>query len=220
MMSNARTGDSESNVEVLREGFASVASWISRDPDNESFVFRKFDNLAARNLLYLQCELIELERRLRVLDDEARQSMDMELRQSARTWESFVANAKEREQEKSRMILVKEIRLKLEEYRKKTLEGLSQKLMNAENTLLRQAQIAQLDRPSYRVFRMFRNWLSGGLDAKTGKKMDPVLGGRAMDMLDERQDLVALRTPKDSDPLSRLLQNHWPFPVSIFFIRH
>ncbi len=38
----------------LNEGFAQVAEWVALDPDNELFVFRKFDKLAVRNLLYLQ----------------------------------------------------------------------------------------------------------------------------------------------------------------------
>lgn len=36
-----------------------------------------------------------------------------------------------------------------------------------------------------------------------------------MTMLDDAQDLVALRAPKDEDVLSRTLQDHWPFPVTL-----
>ena len=31
-------------------------------------------------------------------------------------------------------------------------------------------------------------------------------------MLDDEQDLIALVTPADVDPLTRLLQHYWPFP--------
>jgi len=65
-----------------------------------------------------------------------------------------------------------------------------------------------LDRPSNRVLLLFRNWLSGGTDKNGGIKQDPVLGGQAKGMLDDGQDLIALRTPADVDPLSRFLQNH------------
>ena len=50
------------------EGYAAVAAWIALDPDSETFVFRKFDRLAARNLLYLQSELLAVEKDLDRLD--------------------------------------------------------------------------------------------------------------------------------------------------------
>jgi hypothetical protein len=65
------------------------------------------------------------------------------------------------------------------------------------------------------VLSAFHSWFTGGIQPATGTKIDPVLGGRAKDVLDDRPDLVALRTPADKDPLSLFLQNHWPFPVRI-----
>jgi hypothetical protein len=47
-------------------GYPSLANFISSDRD--FFVFRRFNNLAARNLLYLQDELIELEEKLNAID--------------------------------------------------------------------------------------------------------------------------------------------------------
>jgi len=43
------------------DGYPSLAEDISSDPDRTSLVFRRFDRLAVRNLLYLQSELVELE---------------------------------------------------------------------------------------------------------------------------------------------------------------
>lgn len=103
--------------EAWRDGYPAVAAWMTRDPDNESFIYRKFDKLSARNLLSLQSELIELESKLERFDSEARSSNDQVLKQSGRKWETFVKNAGEREQEKQRMELNKEIRTKLREYR-------------------------------------------------------------------------------------------------------
>ncbi len=90
---------------------------MTRDPDNESFIYRKFDKLSARNLLNLQSELIDLESKLEKFDTESRSSNDQVLKQSTRKWETFVKNSKEREQERMRMELSKEIRVKLREYR-------------------------------------------------------------------------------------------------------
>jgi hypothetical protein len=103
---------------VDRDGYRAVAAWISRDPDNETFIYRRFDQLSARNLLYLQSELLALERHLERLDAETAKSADMELKDSARRWEIFSKNAENRVEERARMNLVIEIRAKIKEYRK------------------------------------------------------------------------------------------------------
>jgi len=112
------------NVELgkLRDGYPALAAWIARDPDNETFVFRKFDKLAARNLLCLQSELIELEREIDEQDEQARLSGDAEERQrsrlSSRRWESFIENARDPARpEKKRLEKIIELRHKLKEYR-------------------------------------------------------------------------------------------------------
>jgi hypothetical protein len=63
MPAGAKSRDVELGSNSLRplDGFPSLAQFISSDPDRTSLVFRRFDNLAARNLLYLQSELAELE---------------------------------------------------------------------------------------------------------------------------------------------------------------
>ena len=55
--------DLEQNRSVVRplDGYPSLAEVISSDPDRTSLVFKRFDKLAVRNLLYLQSELVELE---------------------------------------------------------------------------------------------------------------------------------------------------------------
>ena len=58
------------------EGYPSLSEDIASDPDRTSLVFRRFDKLAVRNLLYLQSELVELEamqvrtRPVRILQDD------------------------------------------------------------------------------------------------------------------------------------------------------
>ena len=52
-----------SDFGVMRplDGYPSLAEDIASDPDRTSLVFRRFDKLAVRNLLYLQSELVEVE---------------------------------------------------------------------------------------------------------------------------------------------------------------
>ena len=104
-----------------RDGYSALAAWIAHDPDNESYVFRKFDRLSARNLLYLQSQLIALEGTLDRLDEEIQETQDMELRLSAQRWETFVENAENPGRpERRRMELAKLLQEKIKEYRKST----------------------------------------------------------------------------------------------------
>jgi hypothetical protein len=100
-----------------RNGFPAVAAWIARDPDNETFIFRKFDELTARNLLHLQSQVIVLEAKLKKYDEESRDNE--ELNKSLLAWETFERRANDGNypEETDRMELVKEIQVKLKDYR-------------------------------------------------------------------------------------------------------
>jgi hypothetical protein len=100
-------------------GFASAAAFISSDPDNEPFLYRKFDELAARNLLYLQCEILALESRLNKLDESTRFSGDPDIIEATRSWEVFIEQVEKQDQDaQKKMGLIMQIRAKLKEYRK------------------------------------------------------------------------------------------------------
>ncbi|KAK3635609.1 hypothetical protein LTR56_014649 [Elasticomyces elasticus] len=172
------------------DGYPAVASFISSDPDSESFVFRKFNTLTARKLLHAQAELLDLEHRLAEFDAQAAAGYDHELHLSAREWERLTANAKVRSQEKDRMELMDEIEVKLEKY---------------HQALLLQEQVARLERPPRRVLRAYREALLG----RPGEY--PKLGGRAEHMLDDEEDLVMLSPPLHNDILSRFLRRYWLF---------
>jgi len=103
---------------LLSDGYPALSDWIAADPDNEGFMFRKFDRVSSRNILALQCEMLELEARLNRFDDEAYRGDDVDLIVSLREWETFVRNAQDcNRPEHERMKLLKEIRAKVKEYR-------------------------------------------------------------------------------------------------------
>ncbi|KAE8357249.1 hypothetical protein BDV27DRAFT_164689 [Aspergillus caelatus] len=100
-----------------KEGFADIARWIVLDPDNETFIYRKFDELAARYLLYLQAELLVLEKELNKLDKNNANSNDMDLRNTIRIWETLTQWYNTYDQEaRVRMDMVVRLREKLKEY--------------------------------------------------------------------------------------------------------
>ncbi|KAK3325064.1 hypothetical protein B0H66DRAFT_599251 [Apodospora peruviana] len=176
------------------DGYAKVAQWMAQDADNETLVFRKFDELAVHNLLYLQSELLELEERLCEMNKVVSNGVDMDLKGAAREWEVLQAHvagdttrAEVAEAAKKRMTLVHEIRTKLREY---------------HEALLLQSQIANICRPDRRVLDAMRTCLFRPTPFK-------YLGGKASRFLESEKDLVALKSSPDSDYLSRFLRRYW-----------
>ncbi|KAK4032541.1 hypothetical protein C8A01DRAFT_20386 [Parachaetomium inaequale] len=169
------------------EGFAAVAEWIALDPDNETFIFRKFGRLAARNLLYQQARITKLEKELEELDKQLAESKDMAVKDAARTWEQLVKQDFEGEEHARRhMKLVIEMKEALKEY---------------HETLVLQSQVSNLHKPSQRTLNAFRHWFNTPF---------PVLGGQSKHFLDAKDGLVALTAPRDFDPVSQLLRRYWP----------
>jgi hypothetical protein len=116
--------DAESGLGAYNDGYPALARWMAQDPDNETLIFRKFDSLSTRNLLYLQAELVEIERRVFDLESQIPESRDVTLMESLRRWETFVEEAARNaaqgspRPEKELMVLVVSMRKKLKEYRK------------------------------------------------------------------------------------------------------
>lgn len=78
-------------------GFPSFADFIAADAG--AAIYRKYERLSARNLLYLQSELHELERQLEELDAEdvkERDSHDREAQKRARQWPNYARGDNER----------------------------------------------------------------------------------------------------------------------------
>jgi hypothetical protein len=101
------------------DGFSSIAQCFASDMDNETLIFRKFDELGIHNLLYLQCEMMELEARLKDLDRDAAKDPSL----SGVFWwlEALVkevARGKDcRPEVKQRMDLIHDLRRVTKEYR-------------------------------------------------------------------------------------------------------
>ena len=109
-------------------GYASLADFISKDADHSAVVCKRFDKLAARNLLYLQVELGDLEARQEEFDLE-----DVRLGRDLASWQStkecardlislkYAANATTgpaQKRSKERLDLIMETREVMRQYRK------------------------------------------------------------------------------------------------------
>ena len=110
--------------QLLARGFPSLSYFVASDPDDGAFVFRRFDRLSARNLLFLQSEIAELEAEQHHLDDEDAAPRSFEESASRQDWAVFVDRANDvtspfHNKERRRMELAKRIRKKLKEYSKR-----------------------------------------------------------------------------------------------------
>ncbi|MCJ1225473.1 hypothetical protein MMC12_002122 [Toensbergia leucococca] len=176
------------------DGYPSLANFISQDSD--AAIYRRFERLSARSLLYLQSELHDLEEQLENCDrEDASKDADVAARKSARSWDHLTSNAKTRTREADRLKLIRKIKAILKEY---------------HEFLVLQSQVYALEGPGKRTLAAFRRWFSPAVQGK----VIPVLGGRDKDLLDDRKDLVAL-APMDEDRLNRFLQDYfgWFFRV-------
>ncbi|KAL4922949.1 uncharacterized protein BDV17DRAFT_296822 [Aspergillus undulatus] len=190
--------DTDLEAGRVRDGYPALSTWISRDPDHEGFIFRRFSRLSARNLLHLQSQLITLEEELKTLDKMSFKKGDTSLR----LWEAFEQKKQDVSNERA-------------QHRKRLYDALEMKLKSYHEALALQASISNLRRPRPRVVADFKAWFFG---RRPGE--GPIINGKAETLLNDPQDLVALRVPIDEDVLSRFLQDHWPFPFIIFQERH
>lgn len=78
-----------------------------------------------------------------------------------------------------------------------------------------QRDIAMLEAPSSRVLAALREWLHGSSRAPN---ILSKLDGRDRETFSVGSDLVAVKPPADTDLMSRLLRNHWPFPTEVWDI--
>jgi hypothetical protein len=74
-------------------------------------------------------------------------------------------------------------------------------LQVTEQALLQAAAVMRLEAPNPRALSIYKSQFD---------QMD--IRGNSAGLLDEKEDLVALRAPADSDFLSRLTRENWPFP--------
>lgn len=128
MPQTQRRCDVESTGSSLRpvDGFPSLADFISSDPDHTSLIFKRFDKLAVRNLLYIQSELAELQAKQEQFDaeDQSIEHGSREAKECAMNWETFKGRADSDEDLRKRLQLVRDIRAKMKEYRTYPLFGI------------------------------------------------------------------------------------------------
>ena len=100
-----------------RLGYPSLASFIASDEDKTTVIYRRFDRLSARNILYMQSELADLEAQQDAFDKEDVTGSMVDVN-CARNWNTFTQLSQSDDRQKARMKLVKDIRETIKTYSK------------------------------------------------------------------------------------------------------
>jgi hypothetical protein len=95
-------------------GHAAFADFIASD--DELSVYKSFNCLSARNILYLQSELLELNALLVEFDERDSNEGDYDTLLSTKCWETFAARAEENARDKEKMEIIRKIRVLMKEY--------------------------------------------------------------------------------------------------------
>ncbi|KAI9712601.1 MAG: hypothetical protein M1828_001667 [Chrysothrix sp. TS-e1954] len=162
------------------KAYHSFANFIASDI--ELWVYKRFDSLGARNLLYLQTELLEAERQLAEHEEQEFSEKTTDVRYQAQCWETFAQRAQENAREHCKMELILRVRRLLKEYQK---------------ALLLRSEVLKLRRPTSRVFEVFSGWF---------EHAQPFIGtGRTL--LQDPRDFVALGMTEEPDRLSTVIQD-------------
>ena len=107
----------EKGVQNNLHGLPGLASFIAQDPDQETQILRKFDDLTARTLLHMQSELLHLRQELSNVERAGAGSANLTL--CIRNPQFLEKRAVERDgDERKLLMLLKSIEAKLEKYRK------------------------------------------------------------------------------------------------------
>jgi hypothetical protein len=173
-------------------GFASLANFIASDRNRTTLIYKRFDELAARNLLYLQSELAELQTEQRKYDEEDF-CVDLNTKQCARNYAEFEKQSKTggSAQQIKRKELMHRIRRTMKDYRE---------------ALLFESTMAALPVPSKSVLRAFQGTFYN--TAGDNHELLPTLGGSSRNIFDDHNQLVALRVQESPDRLSRFAQEN------------
>lgn len=159
-------------------GYADLAKFIASD--KVFCIFRRFESLSARNLLYMQDEICELEERLRVVDEADLRSGD------PAAWYSLHSRRDDKNVERGE--IMRQVREKLCRYRKYVHQAFSSPEVRAlltgmaEKSLYMHSQCVKMEKARDMYVESVRNWVDG-------KK--PVVEEESH-FLDDQNDLASL----------------------------
>lgn len=194
-------------------GYPRFAAFIAHDPDKSTAIYRRFKRLSARNLLYLESELSELETEQDELDDEAKRNED--IGEMLQNWDLMYLRATEKDSEAEEQIQAAaqrrlDLAMRIRDLLKTYYEALK---LESEILALRPPD----RRPLKGTRRIFKSAYLG-LKKKEIKQRpmipgDAMISGAMKTHLDPKNDddLCVLAEPVESDRLTKLLEGRFSY---------
>ncbi|KAH8757403.1 hypothetical protein BGZ57DRAFT_644810 [Hyaloscypha finlandica] len=199
-------------------GYPRFAAFIANDEDRSTTIFRRFQRLSSRNLLYLESELAYLEAEQDRLDQESSKSHELTL--SMKSWNLLCLQATPpREQPKGESEQDARRRLQLEGAAQERLQlawRIREVLATYHESLKRESEVLALDNPDRRPLKGTRKMFIPTYDKDAGTGTGAaMIAGQMRTHLDREneKDLCVLAPPIERDRLTRLLEGR----LSYFF---
>ncbi|KAF4634798.1 hypothetical protein G7Y89_g3322 [Cudoniella acicularis] len=171
-------------------GFPSVAELIASEPDHSFSMYPAFNRLAARNILYLEAELFELQRLQDEMDARDFRGFqgqpDPDTHQCFRSWRKMNSDPRQRQ----RIELIHKIRVVLKEYRE---------------ALVLQEKVSRMEKPMPQTIEALKCWLNGQSEGPNGRSAPSFAPGSGATRLDDESDLVALHPAFEGDWLTKFV---------------
>lgn len=199
---------------ISPDGYHRLSEFISQDFRHTASIFRRFDRLAIRNLLYIESELASLESRLDDLDKERSENMFDYLQdwpllcQLAEFGESEGEGVQEEAVQRRKLVL--EIRAKLEEYRKldDNSRCAEQVLTNAADRNLKMTcEIFSLEMPETGDVLTNKRFIFQAWEMEKANTSNPILQGDMLKHLDDKKDLCVLTPQVQRDALTKFVES-------------
>ncbi|KAI0169611.1 hypothetical protein GGR52DRAFT_475082 [Hypoxylon sp. FL1284] len=165
-----------------KKGYAKIALFMQEHP--EDTIVRRFAALQLQDILYLQAEIVHLQRRLDILESNNNSSGEQERREFAFDWDTL-AHIHSTPGSSEQWEKWLELRKVLKEY---------------NNSIIQYCQLSKLSAPDPRELQKLQSWLK-----------EPRLGGgvyllgRDHDVWSQGRDLVALTSPLHTNRFSRFV---------------
>jgi hypothetical protein len=193
-----------SNANTLVEGYPRLAAQMGHYP--ETGIYRRFASLNSQSLLYLQAELVHLEKKVRQLETIASREQGGNKYLYAKDW--YWLKVSEEDGENELWQTVQETKAKLKEYSAlfslfTNYFGLFAKAFT-DDALLQQVTLSALPEPNAYSLRTLRHWLqekSLGNLALIGE--DSKVWGAASEPLNHASDLIVIRGQPTIDRFSK-----------------
>ncbi|KAH7400167.1 hypothetical protein BKA64DRAFT_476330 [Cadophora sp. MPI-SDFR-AT-0126] len=168
-------------------GFPNLADFVSKDKDHSTAIYRSYYRLTSRNLLYLEAELFELEKKQDELDEKDRLG-DLAAKRYVRDWAVLASSDDPRCIERRDQI--SRTRAKIKEY---------------QDALIAQESILKMIRPHHRTVEAFQSWMDGEADGRGVA----VVTGLSANRLHDQNDLISLRPSQEQDWMTRFVRRYF-----------